>query len=119
TNHRGWLWDSVPGAPGLARNAPRKRYMVMKGPSPAVSGRVILAILLIAGCATRARAQPPADNAVRSYAAAVRLQNLESYDLAAQAWAKFLADFPNDARAGKALHYLGVCQFQNGQAEQA
>lgn len=91
----------------------------MKGSSPAGSGRLFLAVMLIVVCAAFARAQPPADNAVRSYATAVRLQNLESYDLAAQAWAKFLADFPNDARAGKALHYLGVCQFQNGQAEQA
>lgn len=46
------------------------------------------------------------------YAAAVRLQRLESYDLAAGAWRGFLRDFPKDARAGKATHYLGVCLYQ-------
>jgi|LSQX01.2.fsa_nt_gb TolA-binding protein len=59
--------------------------------------------------------QEPAGAAARQYAAAVRLQNLESYDLAAEAWAAFVKDFPNDARAGHAMYYLGVCLYQQGE----
>jgi TolA-binding protein len=59
---------------------------------------------------------PAAD---RQFAAAGKLQNLESYDLAAEAWAKFLEEYPADPRSGEAQHHLGVCYYQNAQLEQA
>jgi TolA-binding protein len=49
----------------------------------------------------------------QQYAAAVALQNRELYDTAAQEWAAFLQKFPNDPRADRAQHYLGVCQYQD------
>lgn len=57
--------------------------------------------------------------AARQYAAAVRFQNLESYDLAAEAWAAFLKDFPKDPRSAHAMYYLGVCLYQQGQYAQS
>jgi len=56
--------------------------------------------------------QEAVDTATPHYAAAVQLQNHGSYDLAEQAWSKFLQQFSNDPRAGRALHYLGICRFQ-------
>lgn len=50
--------------------------------------------------------------AVPRYNAAVKLHNLGSWDLAAEEWQGFLRDFPQDARAGRARYYLGVCLFQ-------
>lgn len=53
-----------------------------------------------------------APGAVPRYNAAVKLHNLGSWDLAAEEWQGFLRDFPQDARAGRARYYLGVCLFQ-------
>jgi TolA-binding protein len=64
-------------------------------------------------------AQETADPATPAYAAAVQLQNHGSYDLAEQAWGKFIEQFKADARIGKATHYLGVCYFQQRKYDQA
>lgn len=47
--------------------------------------------------------------ATRQYATAVAFQNRGVFDLAAEEWAKFLQTYPNDPRADRATHYLGVC----------
>lgn len=57
--------------------------------------------------------------ATRDYNAAVRLHNVGSYDLAAEAWEEFLGKHPNDARAGVAQHYLGVCYYQQEEYDAA
>ncbi|GAB6164165.1 tetratricopeptide repeat protein [Thermostilla marina] len=57
--------------------------------------------------------------AVRQYNAAVQLQNVGSYDLAAEAWEGFLKAFPDDERAGPANYYLGVCRYQQKQFDRA
>jgi len=54
----------------------------------------------------------PRDAATRQYAAAVALQNREVFDLAADEWDKFLRQFPDDPRADRATHYLGVCHLK-------
>jgi TolA-binding protein len=67
----------------------------------------------------RLLAQEETVEATRQYGVAVRLQNLESYDLGAQAWVKFIQQYPKDPRIDKATHYLGVCYFQDGKLDQA
>ncbi len=79
-----------------------------------------LAGILLSALATGSSLGQQADEAAtRQYAAAVRLQNLESFDLAAEAWEGFLRDFPADARAAAATHYLGVCRHQLGKLAEA
>jgi cellulose synthase operon protein C len=48
----------------------------------------------------------------RAYAAAVRMQNLETYDLARDAWNDFLLEFPRDPRRENAFYNLGVCSYK-------
>ncbi len=57
--------------------------------------------------------------AVRQYRAAVALQNKQLYDLAAEEWQAFLAEYPQDKLAADARHYLGICLFQQEQYELA
>ena len=64
-------------------------------------------------------AKPRSEAATRQFAAAAALQNREQYDLAADEWAKFLRTYPQDPRADRALHYLGICQLKNKQYPQA
>ncbi len=81
---------------------------------------MVVATLLAAGLLTSpARSQQETEEATRQYAVAVRFQNLESYDLAAAEWQKFLQQFPNDPRAAKARFNLGVCHYLDNQFEQA
>jgi TolA-binding protein len=91
----------------------------MKPLSSARLGILLVVIMLTPVSPESAHAQKESEAATRQYAAAVRLQNLESYDLAAEAWEKFLLDFKTDPRVGKATHYLGVCYFQDGKLQQA
>jgi len=87
-----------------------------------------LVLLVMVPCAAEAAAapEPPAaaapemtPAATRQYAAAVRLQNLKSYDLAIEEWEKFLDQFQGDPRVGEATHYLGVCYYQAGKLDEA
>jgi len=87
--------------------------------SPARWGALLLALPLAALWAEPAWSQQESEAATRQYAAAVRLHKFESFDLAAEAWEKFLQDFKTDPRADKATHYLGVCYFQDGKFQQA
>jgi TolA-binding protein len=48
----------------------------------------------------------------QQFAAAAGLHNRQAFDLAADEWAKFLKDFPNDKRTSEARHYLGICRLQ-------
>jgi TolA-binding protein len=57
--------------------------------------------------------------ATRQYAAAVGLQRIESYEEAADAWAAFLKNYPNDSRAAHGQYYLGVCRYQQGKLAEA
>jgi TolA-binding protein len=50
--------------------------------------------------------------AIKQYRDAVALQNRGVYDLAADEWKEFLGKYGKDPLAGKAQHYLGVCQLQ-------
>jgi TolA-binding protein len=56
-------------------------------------------------------AQKETPAATRQYAAAARLQNLKSYDLAAEAWVRFIDDFKTDPRVDEAFYNLGVCYY--------
>lgn len=80
----------------------------------AVRGISTLCVLLAVGLAT-AQEQPASDAGARAYSAAAALQNREAYDLAAEEWASFLEKFPDDPRADRGRHYLGVCLFKNEQ----
>jgi TolA-binding protein len=46
------------------------------------------------------------------YSDAVKFQNAGKFDLAADEYAAFLKNYADDPLAGKARHYLGVCQVQ-------
>jgi len=78
-----------------------------------------LAAVAAAGLQIAAAGEPAADVATRQYAAAAKLQNLESYDLAAAEWRKFIEQYPNDPRVPQARHYLGVCYYLDNKLEQA
>ncbi|NUQ65746.1 MAG: tetratricopeptide repeat protein [Pirellulales bacterium] len=82
-------------------------------------GLFVAAILAASLVSSRAAAQQESEAATRQYAAAVRFQNLESYDLAAAEWQKFLQQFPADPRAAKAQYNLGVCYYLDNKPDQA
>ncbi len=70
-------------------------------------------------CAARLRADDASplrggdtESATRQYKAAVAMQNREAYDLAADAWVKFIEGNRTDSRVDRAFHYLGVCYFR-------
>ncbi len=77
----------------------------------------VVAVLLCLPCA--ARAQQETDAATRQFATAARLQNLESYDLAAAQWQKFLQEHPADPRSTQVRHNLGVCYYLDNKLQQA
>ena len=91
----------------------------MKLSWPTGFGTLLVLLLLAASAPRLVLSQEATDAATRQYATAVRLQNLQSYDLAAEAWARFLKDFKTDPRVPKATHYLAVCYFHDGQVQQA
>jgi TolA-binding protein len=65
-------------------------------------------------------AQPPTDTAAtRDYAVAAGMQGKKLYAQAAQRWQRFLQAYPNDNRVDRARHYLGICQLQLGQFQEA
>ena len=83
---------------------------MMRPPSFARMGSMLLALGLLA-VSIQARAQDT-EAAAKQYRKAVNLHNTEAYDLAAGQWLKFIAEWPNDSRVGRAHHYLGVCYFK-------
>lgn len=52
------------------------------------------------------------EQALGLYADAANFQTNGELQLAIEAWQKFLQNYPNDALAPKAAHYLGVCYMQ-------
>lgn len=70
--------------------------------------------LLSWACTTTVSAQATNtdDAARRQFAAAAALQNREQFELAADEWQKFVAQFPQNERAPLARHYLGLCQLK-------
>lgn len=82
-----------------------------------------LAILLAAGglltFGLRPVAAEESAEATRQYNTAAALHNLESWDQAAPAWRAFINGFPQDPRVPRALHYLGVCLFNQKDYEGA
>ena len=71
-----------------------------------------VALVFVVLIASEVRAQQDSPAATRQYGAAAKLQNIESFDLAADAWAKFVEDFPKDTRVAEAYYHLGVCCYQ-------
>ncbi|MFT5526026.1 MAG: TolA-binding protein, partial [Pirellulaceae bacterium] len=66
----------------------------------------VLGLLLLVLFGTVATAQPAA-----VYSDAANYQNAKEYALAETEWKSFLSKFAKDPLAGKAQHYLGVCQM--------
>src|SRR3954468_19003502 len=59
------------------------------------------------------KAAPASSNeAALAFREAANFQNNGAFEIAAEEWQKFLKDYPKDAYATKARHYLGVCQLQ-------
>ena len=69
--------------------------------------------------ASPVRAEQETTAATRQYGAAAKLQNIQSFDLAAGAWAEFVKNFPKDERAAEAYYHLGVCNYQVDRLEPA
>ena len=53
------------------------------------------------------------------YSDAANLQNNGEFDLAAEQWASFLKNFPDDPLTGRVQYYKGVCHVRLNQFEQA
>ena len=82
----------------------------------------LLGMVLAFAClatVSRLSAEETNAEATRDYNAAAKLHNLSSWDLAAEQWRAFIAKHPADPRVPKALHYLGVCLFNQKQYEAA
>ena len=93
--------------------------VAMKVPFAPRVGCASVVLLLGSLAVSPANAQQETSPATRQYGAAVKLQNLESFDLAADAWDQFVKDFPKDARVAEAHYYLGVCRYQANQLKPA
>lgn len=91
----------------------------MKPPFPTRLGLAVAALLWTCSFAPAAEAPGETAAATRQYAAAAKLQNLKSYDLAAEAWLKFTQDFKSDPRLGEAHYNLGVCYYLDNKLDQA
>ncbi len=72
----------------------------------------VLCFLCLATGPARAQSDAASRAADQQFAAAAGLHNRQAFDLAADEWAKFLKDFPNDKRTSEARHYLGICRLQ-------
>ncbi|OHB80235.1 MAG: hypothetical protein A2V98_02210 [Planctomycetes bacterium RBG_16_64_12] len=84
-----------------------------------VPGLLFAALVLASSFSEAARAQEETAPATRQYAAAAKLQNLKSYDLAAEAWLKFIKEFETDPRVGEAYYNLGVCYYLDNKLDPA
>ncbi|MGI8981344.1 MAG: tetratricopeptide repeat protein [Pirellulaceae bacterium] len=65
------------------------------------------------------KAAVSSEEAKKSFADAATLQNNNAFDVAIEEWEKFLKTYSKDPLAPKAQHYLGVCQLQLKQYDQA
>lgn len=100
-----------------------KRHVMEERTSTGFAGRCLSTILLflafVASMQMPAPAQEPTVSANRQFAAAARLQEIGSYDVALSAWERFLADYPNESRRDMARYNLGVCAYQEGDLNKA
>jgi TolA-binding protein len=80
---------------------------------------LIMFVLALCSAAHTGAQENSSPKAIGRYRAAVAMQNKQMYDLAAQEWATFLKQHPDDPLAAKARHYLGVCYFQQGKFDKA
>ncbi len=86
----------------------------------AVLGLFVAAVMLAAKAPLFAQdAVPSPPEAILLFNGAVQLQNNSAFKAAVDEWQKFLKRFPKDSLALKARYYLGVCQTQLGQLEEA
>ncbi len=74
----------------------------------------VLLLLCIAHVAIGQEKKKPASSrkAIGYYSDAAGYQNKGAYGLAVEEWKKLLDEFPQDALASKAWHYLGICYTQ-------
>lgn len=79
--------------------------------NPTRLGLLLFALVAMGPLASAVGAQEESPAATRQYAAAARLQNLKSYDLAADAWLKFINEFKSDPRIDQASYNLGICYY--------
>jgi len=84
-----------------------------------LSWSCLLTVLALWGTPRETLAQEKTEAATRAYNAAVGLHNSEAWDLAANAWTKFLNDHQRDPRTDRAWHYLGVCYFKQDKFDDA
>ncbi|NQT12599.1 MAG: tetratricopeptide repeat protein [Planctomycetes bacterium] len=91
----------------------------MKIVDPSRLGWLLFAFLALGSVAAAVGAQEESPAATRQYAAAARLQNLKSYDLAAEAWLKFVSGFGTDPRIDQAYYNLGICYYLDNNFDQA
>ncbi len=64
------------------------------------------------GVRERLRQQKASDALMAKYADAANFQTGGAFDLAIDAWNKFLAEYPEHPMSAQAAHYLGVCFMQ-------
>ncbi len=91
----------------------------MKSPFAVCLGLIVVSLLgpgLLPRSASAAEESPAA---TRDYATAANLQNIESYELAAEAWQKFIERHKSDPRLDKAHYNLGVCCYFAGKLDSA
>ncbi len=87
------------------------------------TGQKMLLIVLVLGLGMEmpAVAAPAksSEQALSDFRGAASLQNQQLHDLAVAAWREFLERHVDDPLTASAWHYLGVCQFQLQQYDQA
>lgn len=109
------------GCHGIRSGANGSELKISRGRRGGRRAAALLAMVAAMTCkaidaphAAYAQDAPPA-GAARQFAAATALQNQEQFDKAADAWDTFLKDHPNDPRADRAWHHLGVCRLKNNE----
>ena len=91
----------------------------MRTPLPARLGLFLVALVWAGPLPGPVHAQEETPAATRQYAAAAKLQNLKSYDLAAEAWLKFIKQFESDPRVDQAHYNLGACYYLDNKLDSA
>ncbi len=86
-----------------SRNVPPKQA-VQTPPAPIVNSKL-------------SESEKKAERARELFADAANAQNNGAYDLAIENWEKMLKEFPKDALASSARHFLGICYLQKGEPD--
>ncbi len=80
--------------------------------SPFPSWVLLVAFGLLFAPLSPASGKESTDESIAAYADAANFQTNGAFDLAIEAWQKFLKTYADDELASKASHYLGVCHMQ-------